>query len=303
MLLPTPTWAQSGQRPNAFELQRKAVEARKQGQYAKALLLFRESHELKPTPSKVLNIAVCEEEVGQLLEARAHFEEALTKINPNDDLYGIAERHLNDLKPRIPKVTIALAPTSAASTSISLDDNTLGPKTIGHEMLVNPGRHIVRATAPNRIDREYVIETKTGESTGLVIDLPTKSPPRALLVPLPGANDPMERPQGVHWFDHRPSTILLGTGIVTGVIGLGVGASVLSSQDKLRETCSMRTCSQADASSLEQKEIAANVFLGVAGAAGLAGITMILFRTFSHTPSRVSVIPTGWTSGSVVVRF
>jgi hypothetical protein len=138
-------------------------EALKQGDLGRALALFRESQELHPSPGTLLNMANCEEQLGLLAAAWQHFSAVLALLPPDDDRRPLAEAHVKDLGPRVPHVVIRLAQQAPAGTTVSLDDAPLPPGRIGVELALDPGRHTIVASAPDRPSRRYTLTITEGQ--------------------------------------------------------------------------------------------------------------------------------------------
>src|SRR5262245_7736716 len=62
----------AGQAKELFQQGREAVQV---GDHAKALVLFRKSQALYPIPGTLLNMAICEEKVGEIASAWQHYHE------------------------------------------------------------------------------------------------------------------------------------------------------------------------------------------------------------------------------------
>src|SRR5580692_11189003 len=69
----------------ADALFRKGREAAEKGDWATACPKFAESQRLDPAPGTLLNLADCEEHLGQLASAYEHFKTAVETMAPSDD--------------------------------------------------------------------------------------------------------------------------------------------------------------------------------------------------------------------------
>src|SRR5688572_15173841 len=78
----------------AEALFRAGREAAKRGDHVTACVKFSESNRLEPTLGTQLNLALCEEELGNLLKAWHLLHVVTNKLPASDDRLQIARRHL-----------------------------------------------------------------------------------------------------------------------------------------------------------------------------------------------------------------
>ena len=125
-----------------------AISAQAAGNWAGALSLLREVAAVKMTPQVRYNIALCEENLGQLVAALGNYELAASdaKAANATDVERIVAARLEPLRPRIPKVIVERTDSSRLAT-ISIDGVQLGGAMIGKELPVDPGAHEVEAKA------------------------------------------------------------------------------------------------------------------------------------------------------------
>jgi hypothetical protein len=150
VVLCSATFAQ-GREPTAPErLFMQGRQAAKDGNHEKALELFRQSHALEPAPGTLLNIADCEERLGRLVEARKHYGELLTELPATDERRRIAAQHANEIDVRSPRLRVGVARSAPEGTTVTLDGAPIATDQAGEALPVDPGRHVVIATAPGR---------------------------------------------------------------------------------------------------------------------------------------------------------
>lgn len=125
---------------------RQAIALQTGGNWAAALALFREVAAVKNTPQVLFNIAICEENLGQLVQALGDYQLAATQARDEGqaDVAGEVDGRLTTLQERIPKVTIKRG-TNANLAKISIDGVEVGAAMIGQPMPVDPGGHSVGA--------------------------------------------------------------------------------------------------------------------------------------------------------------
>jgi hypothetical protein len=125
---------------------RQAISLQTGGNWAAALALFREVAAVKNTPQVVFNIAICEENLGQLVQALGDYQLAAAQARDEGslDVAGEVDGRLSTLQERIPKVTIKRG-ANASLAKISIDGVEVGATMIDKPMPVDPGGHSVGA--------------------------------------------------------------------------------------------------------------------------------------------------------------
>lgn len=144
-------------------------DAAKRGDCATAIDHFAQARALYPTAGSLYNIADCEERIGRLVSARAHWAELLRELPPGDERVADAKGHVEALDRRIPTVKIALPAGAPPGTSIALDGAVVAPSKLGAEQPIDPGSHAVVVKAPGRVDRSKNVTVAEG-ARGFVVE-------------------------------------------------------------------------------------------------------------------------------------
>jgi hypothetical protein len=165
-----------------FQLGREASD---KGDFAKARELFQKSYELHPTPGALLNLAVCEEQLGLIASAFVRFRQFADLVPSSDDRYASAKRRAAALEPRIPMLRIELAAGAPAGTTVKRDNIAVAGKNLGADLPVDPGKHAVVVTAPGREERRYEVTLAEGQKEALKVEPGAES---AAQDPAPGAS-------------------------------------------------------------------------------------------------------------------
>jgi hypothetical protein len=118
------------------------------GDWAGALALLKEVAAIKPTPQVRFNIALCEERLGRLVAALGDYELAGSDAQSEkaDQVREEVDSRLDALRARVPRVVVQRA-EGAESATISLDGVALGDSVVNTPLPVDPGPHVVEATA------------------------------------------------------------------------------------------------------------------------------------------------------------
>ena len=121
-----------------------------EGNYDAACPKLKESYRLSPGGGTLLNLALCHEKQGKLATAWTQFKDALARAKKDNKPTRIAfaKQHIEDLTPRLNRLTIDVAPgAEAIDLVIELDDKELSDAVIGTAFPVDGGRHALKASA------------------------------------------------------------------------------------------------------------------------------------------------------------
>lgn len=276
----------------------RAIELKQAANYGGALKLFREVGAVKMTPQVRYHIATCEEKLGQLVAALGGYELA---INSGDEMPAefIAEvqSSIDDLKARIPKVIVERG-EGAEAASIELDGVALGESSIGVEIPVNPGPHVVAGTAPGYELFQETITVEEGSVETLSIQMSKPQKAEESLTPPP--QEPAPR------FGLLPY-VVGGSGIVVTIAGATLLGVSQVNVGKIKKICDGTDCSAVSDDDKDQvekleagargMEVAGWVGLGVGLAATTAGVVMYVLdrnttrESVSARKTNVSVLP------------
>jgi hypothetical protein len=118
-----------------------AREAMEQRAWERAAALLRESQELDPAAGTLLNLAVCNVELGRTATAYRLFGEALFFAERQGDAEqaDVARERREAMAAKLSTVRIE----SAEPADITLDDAPFGPQFLSREIPVDPGAHQV----------------------------------------------------------------------------------------------------------------------------------------------------------------
>jgi hypothetical protein len=193
----------------------RALELEQARDYAGALKLFRQVGQVKLTPQVRYHIAACEENLGKMVAALGGYELAL-KHGQGMPAGFLAEvqQSIDYLKQRIPTVIVSRG-EGAQAAAIELDGVQLGSKSIGIEVPLDPGPHVLRATAPGYQDFQETINVSEGDREEVTIDLVLL--PKAVAPPPP---PPKVEPEAgpVKGYGALPF-IVGGSGLVVAAVG------------------------------------------------------------------------------------
>jgi hypothetical protein len=202
------------------------------GKVSEACRKLEESRRLDPLPGTVLNLAACHEQEGLTASAMAEFREAraLAERDHRDDRVAYADEHIKALEPRLSTLVIAVGTAvDLPELGVKLDGVALGRAAWGTRIPVDPGTHVVEATAPNKQTRrvEVLVGKNADAQTATLApleDAPAPPPPPPVVAPPPPVTPvPLpEAPPPSAGLSTRRTLALASLG--AGVVGIGLGS-------------------------------------------------------------------------------
>jgi hypothetical protein len=143
------------------------------GNFAEACPMFGASYKLDPALGTLLNMATCYEMLGNIASAWGHYREVVvlaTKVNDTTRI-DIAKQRIAALEPRLPKLTIRAPKQAIAGLIVTRDDGPIDLAVLGAAIFVDPGKHVVTATAPGYKTFTGELVIKEGEAKELQLAL------------------------------------------------------------------------------------------------------------------------------------
>jgi hypothetical protein len=206
----------------AAALFREGRDAVKRGDYVTAYAKLDESYRLDPAVGTLLNLADCSEHIGKVATAWQLFRQAAERLGPDDNRLPAAKVRIASLAPRVPRLTIVLAPSAPPGTTVTRDAIALGAGSMGTELPIDPGKHVLVVTAPGRLPNRFEVQVGEGKSESVTVepgapapDLPPDRGPKGA----PGTVGPPGPAAGGGVGTLRAAGFVVGG---VGVVGLGV---------------------------------------------------------------------------------
>jgi hypothetical protein len=260
------------------------------GEYVTACQKFEESQRLDPAAGTLINLAACYEKLGKLASAWETWREALRYLHRQDDRYPSVDKRAQALESRLPRLELKLAAGTPPGASVTRDGIPLGAASLGVSLPVDPGKHVVVASAPQREPRQYVINIREGESKGLAVEpgnvvAASSAAPSAATAPAPGkdAQPGLSARRTLGFAVGGIGVIGLATGAVTGLIAVNRKDTV---RDRCQESGGRLLCDQEGLDAAESGSTFATistVSFAVGAAATAAGVWLIVTSDDSST--------------------
>lgn len=215
-----------------------ANELEQAGNWAGALRRFREVGQVRMTAQVRYHIALCEENLGQLVAALGGYELALANAQDvGPGFHSEVEASIESLRARIPMLTIERGPGAEAAT-IELDGVSLGASSIGVAVPVDPGPHTLRATAPGYEPFQATVHADERGQQSVSVSLQPSPEPAAAPASTATTGSSSAPPSPAPLFSHEVLTY--GSFAAGGLFLAGGGVAFLMRERKLddaKEIC------------------------------------------------------------------
>ncbi len=278
LAVPVPAAAQAPD-PAAVQLFEDGRKLMGEQKYAEACPKLAESQRLSPGVGTLLNLGKCYEALGKTASAWTSYKEAVflgKKLN--DDRVPFAEQSAAKIEPRLMKLQITMQGGDVPGLAVRRDDQDVGKGAFGTPIPVDPGDHVIEATAPGySVWSTHTVTNKEGQTFTVAIPA---------LVAKPGG----EVATG--------SSPLRAAAFAVGGIGVGgllvggvFGGLAVSAANKVKTECANNICTssqQSDLSSANTKALASTAGLAVGGAALATGVVLFVL---SRSPAKSDDAP------------
>jgi hypothetical protein len=265
-----------------------------------------ESNRLDPLPGTLLNVAVCHERQGRAASAVAELREAraFAERDGRADRVALADQHLKVLEPKVSTLVIVVPPeTELADLAITRDGSLVGRAAWSTPIPVDPGAHVIAASASNRTPRSVTVVVGRDGDVQTVTLSPLDALPAQPLMPEPA---PERRGLSAR---RAAAVVCAGLGLASVAVGAYFGGRAIAKHDDPASVCTLRPCTvaqQINADAATSADVST-----VTIAAGLAVVALAAFLwlgdsggTSSH--ARVVVSPAVTPNGGglhVAARF
>jgi hypothetical protein len=210
------------------------------GNTAEACARFAESYQLEASSGTLLNLALCHEKEGKTATAWAEYREAarVAQEQGRKDRAAAAYEKAAALDAKIPRVT-AVAAKQVTGLAVTSEARSLTDGGFGIAVPIDPGVHVVTATAPHHKSWTTTLQIAEGEQRTLEIPALEEEPTLAATTVVPKrVDDPLTvaatRPAPSGWSRFRASRFdfytAVGGGalVVGGAVAWGIGMAKLS---------------------------------------------------------------------------
>lgn len=296
----------------ATELFNAGRDLMKDGNFVAACPKLAESARLDAKVGTLARLAECDEKLGHLASARGNWQKALNLARTQkDSRQAHVQEELARVDATVPKVNLTYVGTTPPGLVVKIDDVALGEGSFGVPLPVDPGKHVVLASAPGKNPWSSTIELK-GDGSVRAVAVPALVD-EASGAPVSRAPDATPTPAPSPAQPDKPASSgrsTLGTvGLVAagvGVVGLGVGGyfglhAKSKYDDSNKNGCDEKTndCSGAGTGLRNDARDAGNlstVFVVAGGVLAAGGLTLWLLspgESKTSVQAGALVLPSG----------
>jgi len=272
--------------------------------FAEACAKYAESYRLDPQLGALLHLADCYEKNHQLASAWARFRDAADLAERrSDERLKYAQERIAELEPRLTRLRIVVPPPAIVpGLEVRRDGVVVGQPLWGSAIPVDPGEHVILASAPGKTTWTGKVTTGSkGRTESIsIVPLAAAPEPSASSKPSPAASAASSPPA-----DERSrgavQRVLGWSSLGVGAVGIGVGITfMLKRADQLNERaglCPNDTCRDASEERrvgelADQARTSGTIgAIGLIAGGALAGAGVLLVITAPSGPSRVAVAP------------
>jgi hypothetical protein len=156
----------------ADRLFHEATQLEDAGNYAAACPRLEQSNALDPAIGTQFNLADCYEHTGYLAHAFTLFRsvEGIAKAAGKEQRELSARQRADALEARVPRLRLELAPgANVPGLQVRRDDTAIAPEDLHSRLPLDPGTHVVSASAPGHVSWSTSVQATSGTQVNVVI--------------------------------------------------------------------------------------------------------------------------------------
>lgn len=227
----------------ARELAQEGIAAAQGGDCSTAIDRLERAEALFHAPPHLQYLARCYAKLGRLVDAAETYRKlTLETLPPNappafKEAVAEAEVELPKIEPRLGRLTVTPA-QAYPELAVDVDGKTWPSAAFGVPRVIDPGSHVVKATAKGHQPKEQTVEVAEGAAESVTITLSPAATATATASAAP--TTPGVEPSGPPW--RTVGLVTAGVGAAIAIAG-GVTYLMASSKfDSLETDCPNRTC-------------------------------------------------------------
>lgn len=280
----TPARAQGAQSKAAAEaLYQEGLRLMSQNKFDEACPKFVDARHLDESNGTILALATCFDKGGKTASAWALYKELAFTFKKNNDIErsSACEGKAAALEGRLSRLKISVA-VDTPGLVVRRDNEDVGKGMMGTPIPVDPGKHVLEATAPGYRVWQTIINIG-GERDMQTVTIPG--------LDASGTGSPLR----------LVSYGAAGLGVAGIVVGSIFGGMAVGAKSTLQAECPLKVCTtakgKADLSSANTNAAVSTVGFAVGGAALATGVVLYLlsgdpFARRDDAPAAAQLIPT-----------
>lgn len=264
---------------------------------------FAESLRIEPTLPRMLDAAACFDKRGDIATALAHYKDAIAVAETLGDPRAAAARErANALRLRVPRLVVEVQ-EPIFGLEVRRDGVPLAPQAYGQAVNIDPGEHVITATAPGKRSWFGLVRTTDNGAASAVVVPKLEDEPATVYVARRSRDEiTIDRDTPPKKGDTQRVIGLALAGL--GIAGIGMG-TVFGLQAKFRldesntycrgNICDQEVGVERRKQAKESAQVATYTF-GAAIVTGLTGAALYFFAPRESLQKDVAIAPT-WTRG------
>lgn len=268
--------------------------------FVEACPKFAESYRLEPGLGTLLNLASCEEQLGNTATAWARYREALAVATRASDTKRMkfARAHAEILEKKLSRLTVVVPEESRVTgLEVTRDGQPLGAASWGSALAVDPGEHVIEARAEGRqpfstkvtlgadADQKSVTVPPLTMAPAVTTTAPSPTPTPT---PARGNAGPSGRDDGGIDARFVVGWTFVGVGGLALLGGAIAGIAAISLDGEAKDHCPTDATCDRDGVSLSSEAndaaTGSTVAIGTGAAFVVAGIAVFLFWPKASAP-------------------
>jgi hypothetical protein len=289
--------------------------------FAGALERFKRADALYHAPTLTLGQARAYVGLGRWVEALAVYSQTMHEALPPNPSQAFIEAvqaattEHNALSPRIPTVIVNV--TGAKDPSVTIDGTAVPSAALGVKRPVDPGKHVIRATAPGYVTAEATVMSVEGKGETIPLELKAMAPPPPVPKVESKAPSPVVKPGpspygaaqvaapvgstvGPAKEKSRTSNKTILASVAFGVGGVGailgtIGAALAANEySELKVKCTGGRCPPESSGALDAYHVSsgfARIGFVIGGVGVAAGVIILLVPDTAPSRPIVTLVP------------
>lgn len=260
------------------------------------------AEKLYHAPTTLVRLGECQVQLGRVVEGSENLGRAAREDLPSNapaafvNARARAKKGLAAATAKLAHAKVTVKAPPNVTVTVAVDSVTVPAANVGEDRALDPGPHLVEASAPGYLVASAAINLKEGGSEDVTLTLvvdpnaatPKAPPPAATKVVAP----PPPPPEGAP--NRTVAYVLLGVGVVGVGVGSVFGLTALSKKNDLAKACPdnhCRTTQQGDLDSAKTSGTISTIAFGVGGAALIVGGILFFTASPRASTSRGSAAP------------
>jgi hypothetical protein len=208
-----------------------------------ACAAFAESQTLDPRVSTLINLADCHVKQGKPATALGEYNEALAQARRANQPARVSYVETQIAALKVPRITVEVT-KPAPSIAVTLDGAALGSASWATPFPIDPGKHVVAASAPEREAWRSEIEVASDGVRVVVPELALSPTPPSNPQPKaePRPTEPRVEGDAAVYAQRGGGVALIGIGAASIVTGAIFGIATLKTHSDAKRECPDTVC-------------------------------------------------------------